>query len=156
MKKAGIYIAIGALVVLGVTILAAKKSKSNRRKRKEEFDRLIAINNKNNETKKEVLKDQYDNATEDLKLTITSQKEGKFGYPYASNGYANIRTSPKVNNGYINNLKYKHNGANKKIGMILKQVPSVEYGDKKTWYLIKLEKGGEGYGREDAIQVRNI
>lgn len=152
MKK-GLYITIASLVVLGGTIFTIAKVRKNRAKRKEEFDSLIELNNANNQAAIDELKGQYENALTQQQEDIKGVRQGKFAYP--SGSYVNIRTSAKVNNGYINNIKYKHTGQNKKIGMIKKEVPSVEYGDKKTWYMIELEKGGTGYAREDVITVKN-
>lgn len=154
MKKTGIYIAIGSLAVLGITLLTARKVRANRKRRKEEFDKLIAHNNANNQKEIDRLQQQYDAAVKDVKEDVGNVKLGKFAYP--SGSYVNIRTSPKVNNGYWNNIKYKHTGQSKKIGLVLKAVPSSEYGDKKTWYLIELDNGGQGYAREDVLTIKNV
>ncbi len=157
MKKTGIYIAIGALAVLGATILAAKRVQTNRRKRKEEFDKLIAINNQNNQGKIDALQTQYNNAIQQKEEDIKGVKAGKFAHRLTSGSGTNVRTSPYVNNGGINNIKYKHTSKSKKIGLIIQPTKSSEYGDKKTWYLVKLDNGtGEGYVREDGIIIKNI
>jgi len=156
MEKRGIFIAIGSLVVLGATILTAKKIRLNRIKRKKEFDDLIALNNANNQQKIDALEQQYNNAVQEVKEDVKGVTEGKFAHRLTTGSGTNIRTSPYVNNGGINNIKYKHTNKNQKIGLIVRATKSSEYGDKKTWYLINLDRGGSGYAREDGLIIKNI
>ena len=75
-----------------------------------------------------------------------------------SGSYANIRSSAKVNNGAINNLLGKVSGKGKVIGTLMSSGKSIEYGDKKTWYRVKLStklKGRvSGYVRSDTANLK--
>ena len=85
-------------------------------------------------------------------------------------GGVNVRTQTKVNNGSWNNILPPKNvyrmykgDANGKIGEVVSSHKSMEYGDKKTWYKIKLipmPKGYNqnvqkyGYVREDGVTLK--
>ena len=75
-----------------------------------------------------------------------------------SGSYANIRSSAKVNNGTINNLLGKVSGKGTTIGTLMSSGKSIEYGDKKKWYKVKLTnrlKGRTfGYVREDTAKLK--
>lgn len=85
-------------------------------------------------------------------------------------GGVNVRTQTKVNNGSWNNIKapkdvyrmFKGDSSGK-IGEVISSHKSMEYGDKKTWYKIKLiplPKGYNqnvqkyGYVREDGVTLK--
>ena len=75
-----------------------------------------------------------------------------------SGSYANVRSQAKVNNGAINNLLGKVSGKGKVIGTLISSGKSIEYGDKKTWYKVKLStklKGrASGYVRSDTANLK--
>ena len=79
-------------------------------------------------------------------------------YVYVKGSYANMRSSAKVNNGWVNNLDGKVSGKNKKIGTFVSAHKSLEYGDKKVWYKVKLLKKLKGksyaYVREDSGYIK--
>ncbi|MDB4351873.1 hypothetical protein OAA60_00405 [Porticoccaceae bacterium] len=94
---------------------------------------------------------------------------GKSAY-IKDKGGVNVRMSAKVNNGGINNIQapkalYRmfKGDADGKIGEVVSSHKSLEYGDKKTWYKIKLIPMPKpystkfqkyGFVREDAITLK--
>jgi hypothetical protein len=91
---------------------------------------------------------------------------GKSAY-IKDKGGVNVRTQTKVNNGSWNNIlapknlyrMYKGDSSGK-IGEVISSHKSMEYGDKKTWYKIKLipmpngYSGKVGYVREDGVTLK--
>lgn len=94
---------------------------------------------------------------------------GKMAY-IKDKGGVNVRSQTKVNDGGINNIlapktlyRMFKGDSTGKIGEIISSHKSMEYGDKKTWYRIKLVPMPEpyntkvqkyGYVREDAIVIK--
>ena len=85
-------------------------------------------------------------------------------------GGVNVRSQTKVNNGGVNNIQNPKNlyrmfkgDSTGKIGEIISSHKSMEYGDKKIWYRIKLVPMPKpydtkfqkyGYVREDGITLK--
>jgi len=103
------------------------------------------------------------------KAAVKGNAVGKSAY-IKDKGGVNVRTSAKVNNGGINNIQapkalyrmFKGDSSGK-IGEVVSSHKSLEYGDKKTWYKIKLIPMPKpystkfqkyGFVREDAITLK--
>lgn len=117
--------------------------------------------------------DLYDKQVLKGKETTEPQTNGKGVGKSAyikDKGGVNVRTSAKVNNGGINNIQapkalyrmFKGDSSGK-IGEVVSSHKSVEYGDKKTWYKIKLipmpkpyntKYQKYGFVREDGITLK--
>lgn len=148
------------LAIGGIVVFALNRRKKNQ----EEKEALL----KEIEDQKKLTKEQLAQQQQAVTETVTQQvltdigdnKVGKIAYPKGS--YVNVRSSPKVNNGLINNFIYEK--YKKKVGLILEVVNSTEYGDRKKWYKVRLTEPfdgwtfdyTEGYVREDQVTVKNI
>jgi hypothetical protein len=129
---------------------------------------------KDKEGKDVVIGDIYDmnvlNPTKGkAKAAVKGDAVGKSAY-IKDKGGVNVRMSPKVNNGSMNNIQNPKNlyrmfkgDENGKIGEVDSSHKSLEYGDKKTWYKIKLIPMPKpysttfqkyGFVREDAITLK--
>ncbi len=89
-----------------------------------------------------------------VKGTGGSYYAGKDLWPRKDNGYANVRSSPEVNNGWINNLIAEVQYPDK-IGTVLSQTRGE---DSKTWIEVKLEPGtsfwsSTGWVRADVVST---
>jgi len=101
--------------------------------------------------------------------TANNVNVGKVAYIKDAGG-VNVRSQTKVNNGGVNNIQNPKNlyrmfkgDSTGKIGEIISSHKSMEYGDKKTWYRIKLVPMPKpydtkfqkyGYVREDGITLK--
>lgn len=175
-KSTKIIIGVVAGLAVGTGIvLAVKRSK---RIKKEKEDLLRAVEEQKNLSAQQLkeLEEKLNNASEEEKEQLTEELMtdignvivGKYAYPkgysedWAKGGTVNVRRTPYVNDGYINNLIYEN--YSNKVGLITAVVNSTEYGDKKKWYKVKLDtpfngwtfNANDGYVREDAITVKNL
>jgi len=155
-----ISVTVTILAIGGIVVFALNRRKKNQ----EEKEALL----KEIEDQKKLTKEQLAQQQQAVTETVTQQvltdigdnKVGKIAYPKGS--YVNVRSSPKVNNGLINNFIYEK--YKKKVGLILEVVNSTEYGDRKKWYKVRLTEPfdgwtfdyTEGYVREDQVTVKNI
>jgi hypothetical protein len=153
-------------ILIGGTVLgifAGKKKRDKAKKEKEDLLKEIeAQKNLSAAEKAKLIKDLEAKKEQEVQAAITTTntnignvRVGKFAYPKGSS--TNIRYSAYVNNGWVNNIIREN--AKGKLGVVLKVVPSTEYGDKKKWYKIQLTQpyGGYtwGYVREDVITLKN-
>jgi hypothetical protein len=94
-----------------------------------------------------------DEGKDDPKTEVNPEaNKGKFAH--IKGEYVNVRKSPEVNNGLINNLLKKETES--PIGVVLRQDKGK---DGYTWYKLRLAKPvgyiNEGYVREDVITLKN-
>ena len=64
---------------------------------------------------------------------------GQIAYVSSDSGYINLRSSAKVDDGWVSNKVGKVSGAGTQIGVVIKQVMGTET-DPLKWYLVKLTK----------------
>lgn len=163
-------IILGSLLTIGIGVgvtLTISKIKKDKKEMKALLQTIEDQKDLSRQEKDELKKklanssaQEKEKLKEDLLTDIGNVKVGKFAYPKGAT--VNVRTTPMVNNGFVNNLIYKDYG--KKVGLILQVVDSTEYGDKHKWYKVRLNEpfngwtmqATEGYVREDNITLKNI
>ena len=81
---------------------------------------------------------------------VKSTIVGSTVYPLQANGFVNVRDEDYVNNGVINNIIKRVDYPNA-VGVITYEKKGQ---DGKTWYYVKLNSGGVGWVRRDAVSVQ--
>jgi hypothetical protein len=134
-----IFVIVLALVIFIVARIQKKKKEEEQRKAEEEWKRKIA---------------------EQSSGQIPKNAVGMVAYPKQVEGFVNVRSSAKINEGLINNNIGQVNFP-APIGKVVSQQVGTE--DGKIWYKIKLTAPlkytfstyTEGFVRSDAVDFRN-